>query len=204
MNDFILPINLWQVPQIEPTRNYDYISNIIENGLIQDFFVPGIAAQNPLFQQVNNFNENVGILQTATQGIDEILNYVDILKNVNPEDKNVMSDLANEINDVIKNTNYNSIPVFQDKLQVNGNNVDLSIPTFDINNTNITDYEKLLTQKQKDLFEVLNNISLELPGESNFNPNSVQTLQDILNSGELTTAYETGLINPLTFQLLLS
>ena len=209
MSDTISPLNLsllWQIPQIEPTRNYDYISNIIANGLIQDFFVPGIAAQNPFLKQVNDFNQNIGILQTATNGISQILNYVDILKNINPNQEQVFKELTNELNDVIKNTSYNSIPVFQEKIQLNNQNVNLSIPTLDLSNINIEDYEKLLTKKQEDLFKVLNNISLEVPthAPNNFNSYETEALQEIINSGELVNAYNANLINPFTFQLLLS
>ena len=209
MSDTISPLNLsllWQIPQIEPTRNYDYISNIIANGLIQDFFVPGIAAQNPFLKQVNDFNQNIGILQTATNGISQILNYVDILKNINPNQEQVFKELTNELNDVIKNTSYNSIPVFQEKIQLNNQNVNLSIPTLDLSNMNIEDYEKLLTKKQEDLLKVLNNISLEVPthAPNNFNPYESEALQEIITSGELVNAYNANLINPFTFQLLLS
>ena len=210
MSNTISPLNLnflWQVPQIESTRNDDYISNIIANGLIQDFFVPGIAAQNPFLKQVNDFNQNIGILQTATNGITQILNYVNILKNVNPNQEQVLKELTNQINNVIKNTTYNSIPVFQEKIQLNNQNVNLSIPTLDLSNINIEDYEKLLTKKQEDLFKVLNNISLEVPthAPNNFNSYETEALQEIINSGELVNAYNANLIiNPFIFQLLLS
>ena len=210
MSNTISPLNLsflWQIPQIEPTRNYDYISNIIANGLIQDFFVPGIAAQNPFLKQVNDFNQNIGILQTATNGISQILQYIDILKNVNPNEENVLKELSSQINDVIKNTTYNSIPVFQESIQVNNQKVNLAIPTFNPNNMSIEDYEKLLQTKQKNLFETLNNLSLELPiNEQNnaFNPFEAEAMQEIINSGQLVNAYNANLINPFTFQLLLS
>lgn len=201
----ILPINLFQyeIPKINPIFNPNYVNNLIANNIPQDFFTPGIAAQNPIFSQVNNLNEKIGILQTATNGIDKILNYIDVLKQINPNEKEVINDLVNEINSTIKNTTYNSTPVFGQTLSIGDKNINLSLPLLDLNKTTIEDYEKLLTQKQKDLFNVLENVSIELPTQVKFNPNDIETFETLLNSGELTQAYNTEMINPLTLQLLM-
>jgi len=203
MND-ILPASLWQVPRIDTNFNPDYVSHLIANGLIQDYFDPSQIEQNPFFYNVNDFNEKIGILQTATQGIDTILNYVDILKNVNPDEKDVLSELTNEINSNIKNTSFDSSPVFNQTLQIGGQNVDLSLPVFNLNNTSIEEYEKLLTQKQKDIFNVLDNVTIQTPMNTNFNPFDMDTFENILNSGLLTTAYQNAVIEPETLELLLS
>lgn len=200
----IIPINLYQVPTINPLYKPDYLNHLIENGIIQDFFIPGVAAQNPILSQVNNLNENIGILQTATNSIEKILNYVDIIKQVNPDEKEVISELVDEINKTIKSTTFNTIPVFNQTLKIGNKNINLSLPLLDLNHTTIEDYEKILTQKQKNIFSVLENISIEIPTKTHFNPFDTQTFENLLNSGLLSTAYKENLINPLTLELLLS
>ena len=200
----ILPINLIEIPKVNPIYNPNYIYHLMTNGIIQDFYIPGLTYTNPAFAKVNDLNENIGILQTATNGIENILNYIDILKQVNPNEKEVISDLVNEINSTIKNTTYNSLPVFNQTLKIGDKNIDLSLPLLDLNKTTIEDYEKLLTQKQKDLFNTLENISLELPTNTQFNPFDSEKFNQILNSGLLTTAYKENLIDPYTLEILLN
>ena len=200
----ILPLNLWEVPKTNINLNQDYISNLIANGLIQDYFLPSPINQNPLFSQVNNLNEKIGILQTASEGINKILNYIDVIKNINPADKEVLNDLINDINSTIKNTSFDSLPVFDQTLKIEDKNINLSLPLLDLSKTTIEDYEKLLTQKQKDIFNVLENVSVETSFNTNFNPYDTETFENILNSGLLTTAYKEDLINPETLELLFS
>lgn len=208
MNDlYPLELNLWQIPQIHPTYNSDYISNIIDNGLIQDFFASGLAAQNPILPQADTFNQNVGILQTATNGIDKVLQYLDTMKELNPNDTDLIQNLSNDINDTIKNTTFDNIPVFKDTIQLDNQNIDLSIPSFDANTTDIEEYEQLLKEKKEDFYNILNNISIESPisqdNKINFNPNNMETFEDIVNSGNLLNAYNLNVINPFnTFELL--
>ena len=208
MNDlYPLELSLWQVPQIHPTYNYDYISNIIANGLIQDFFVPGLAAQNPILPQADTFNQNVGILQTATNGIDKILQYVDTIKELNPNDTDLIQSLSDDINDTIKNTTFDNIPVFKDTIQLDNQKIDLSIPIFDANTTDIEEYEKLLKEKKESFYDILNDISIQSPflqdNKINFDPYNMETFEDIVNSGNLLNAYNLNVINPFNaFELL--
>ena len=203
MSTSIVPINLWTVPKINLNLNYDYISNLIANNIIQDFYLPD-KIENPFFSNVMDTNEKIGILQTATNSLSAILNYIDILKNVNPNEKDVINDLVNEINSTIKNTTFDNLPVFNQTLQIGDKNINLSIPELDLNNTTIEDYEKLLTQKQKDIFNTLENISINTPLNNNFNPLDWETFENILNSGLLATAYKENIINPQTLELLFS
>ena len=208
MNDlYPLELSLWQVPQIHPTYNYDYISNIIANGLIQDFFVPGLAAQNPILPQADTFNQNVGILQTATNGIDKILQYVDTIKELNPNDTDLIQSLSDDINDTIKNTTFDNIPVFKDTIQLDNQKIDLSIPTFDANTMDIEEYEKLLKEKKESFYDILNDISIQSPflqdNKINFDSYNMETFEDIVNSGNLLNAYNLNVINPFNaFELL--
>lgn len=200
----ILPINTWEIPKINLNLNYNYISNLIANNLIEDYFLPSQIKQNPFFSNINELNEKIGILQTATNGINTILNYIDILKNINPNEKEIINDLTNEINSTIKNTTFESLPVFSQTLKIGDQNINLSIPTFNLNKTSIEDYEKLLTQKQKDIFNILDEINFQSPLNTNFNPYNTQTFESILNSGILTSAYKENIINPETLELLFS
>jgi len=204
MINSILPINFFEIPKINVNLNQDYISNIIANNLIQDYFLPPTINQNPFFSNVNELNEKIGILQTATQSIDKILNYIDIIKNINPNEKGVINELTTEINSIIKNTSFNSLPVFNQTLKINNQNINLSLPLLDINNTTIDNYEKLLTKKQEDIFNILNNLSIQTSFNNNFNPFDENTFENILNSGLLTTAYKDNIINPYTLELLFS
>jgi len=200
----ILPINFFEVPKIDINLNQDYISNLIANNMISDFFLPSAINQNPFFSNVQDLNEKIGILQTATNSIDKILSYVDILKNVNPEEKDVINDLTNEINSIIKNTTFNSLPVFNQTLKIGDKDIDLSLPLLDLNNTTIDKYEELLKKKESDIFNILNNITFQTPINSNFNPFNEDTFESIINSGLLTSAYKTDIIDPYTLELLFS
>ncbi len=199
----ILPVNIWEIPKINLNLNYNYISNLIANNLIKDYFLPS-QIKSPFFSNINELNEKIGILQTATNGINTILNYIDILKNINPNEKEVINDLTNEINSIIKNTTFESLPVFNQTLKIGDQNINLSIMMFNLNKTSIEDYEKLLTQKQKDIFNILDKITFQSPLNKNFNPFDTETFESIINSNLLTTAYKENIINPQTLELLFS
>ena len=201
----IVPINLFQYKISPPILNVKYVNNLIENGIIKDFFIPGIAAQNPIFSQVNDLNEKIGILQTATKGIDTILNYIDILKKVNPNEEEVLNNLINEINKTIQNTTFNNLPVFNQTLKIADTDINLSIPILNINDiNNIDKYEKILLKTKNNIVDTLKNISLNLTENTKFNPYKFENFQELLNSGELITAYKNNIINPYTLELLLS
>ncbi|WP_457564200.1 hypothetical protein, partial [Caminibacter sp.] len=71
--------------------------------------------------------------------------------------------------------------------------------------TNIEDYEKILLEKQKDIFEALKNLNTLNPFENNLpNPENFETFMSLLNNGSLLQAYNTELINPENLQLLFS
>ena len=194
----ISPINTQPI-----TFNYDYISHIEALNLL-DYFTPTQFATNPLFAQVDTINENIGLLQTANNAIEKILNYIDIYKEINTPTEDVLKTLANEINSVIENTNYNSLPVFNQTVTLGDNEIKLDIPEF-TPDTDIQEYEKLLLEKQKDIFETLQNIDTLTPFNSNtINPVDFETFTSLLNNGSLIQAYNTHLINPENIQLLLS
>jgi hypothetical protein len=185
------------------TFNYDYISHIQALNLL-DYFTPTQFASNPLFAQVDEFHQNIGVLQTASNAIEKILTIVDTIKNLNNPTEDVLKDLANEINETIKNTTFDNLPVFSQSLKIGDDEIKLAIPEF-TPDTNIEKYEKILTQKQKDIFEAIKNLNTINPLEKlNTNPADFETFTFLLNSGSLIQAYNTELINPENLQLLLS
>jgi hypothetical protein len=194
-------------PQIQPppvTFDKDYISNVLALG-ITSYFTPQQFSTNPLFAQVDTFNQNIGILQTATSSIEKILSYVKDLQNLNNPTKEVLKDFADEINSIIQNTQFNNIPVFEQSLKIGDESLSLSIPEFNPDTTNIEEYEKLLENKQQDFIKAIEELSVQNPLNSQFtNPVNFETFQTLLNSGTLLQAYNTDLINPETLQLLLS
>jgi hypothetical protein len=197
-----LPINPIQTKPI--TFDYDYISHLQSLG-VTDYFLPTQFAQNPLFAKVDEFHQNVGVLQTATNAIDKILTYVDVLKNINEPTEDILKEIAKEINHVIKNTTFNDQNVFSQKLKIGDKELNLSIPAF-TPDTDIEKYEELLLKQKDNIFEALQNLSLNTPfnQNNNFNPFEANKLNSFLENGTLYQAYNKNLINPYTLELLLS
>jgi hypothetical protein len=194
----VSPINTTPI-----TFNQDYIENIEALNLL-DYFTPTQFATNPLFAQVDTFNYNIGILQTANNAIEEILNYIDAYKELNNPTEDILKTLADEINSTINNTTFNNLPVFNQTITLGNNEIKLDIPEF-TPDTNIQEYEKLLLEKQKEIFEALQNLDTLLPFDSNnINPIDFETFTSLLNNGSLLQAYNTGLINPDSLEILLS
>jgi hypothetical protein len=194
----VSPINTQPI-----TFNQDYIEHL-EALNVLDYFLPSQFASNPLFAQVDSLNQNIGLLQTANNAIETVLEYIDAYKNLNNPTEDALKELSQEINDVLKNTTFNDMSVFNQTITIGDNQIKLEIPEF-TPDTNLDEYEKLLLEKQKDIFNVLNNIDTLTPFNSNeVNPIDFETFTSLLNSGTLLQAYNTGLINPLNIQMLLS
>jgi hypothetical protein len=185
------------------TFDPEYINDLISLG-VTDYFSPTQFATNPLFATTDTFNQNVGILQTAVDGLSNILTLVDDLKNINEPTEDVIKEFSDEINNIISNTTFDNLNVFDQTLNIDGQNVDLSIPTFDPNTTNIEDYYKLLEDKYNSLTDLLQNISFTLPFENSFNPTEFSTYYDLLNSSTLYNAYDLSNLTPQTLELLLT
>ncbi len=185
------------------TFNPKYINQIKALNLL-DYFTPTQFNTNPLFAKVDTFNYNIGILQTATNAIKKILTYIDAYKNLNTQTKDLLQTLADKINSVIQNTTFNNNPVFNQTITLGDKKINLTIPTFSPD-TNIEKYEKLLLEKQKNIFEILQHIKTLTPFDTNnVNPINFENFHDLLNSGLLQQAYNTNLINLKNISLLLS
>ena len=197
-----LPVTPYQTTPI--TFNPEYVENLISLG-VTDYFSPTQFATNPLFAQVDEFNQNIGILQTATNALDTILSYVDILKNINNPTEEILNEITNEINSIIQNTTFNNIPVFSQNIKIGENNLSLSIPLFNPNEMSIEKYEKLLLEKKDNFLDALKSLSVLTPFNADkINPVNFETFEYLLNSGSLLNAYNANLVDPLTLEMLLS
>jgi hypothetical protein len=179
-------------PIIEPvTFNKDYISHLEALG-VNDYFLPTQFTQNPLFAHVSEFNQNIGILQTATNAIDTILQYIDKYHQLNNPSQEAFEELSNEINSVINNTTFNNIPVFSQTLQIGEEKVDLSLPSL---TQDIEEYQNTLLKQKEYLQNILQNYSL--------NPYFLNEYNSTITS-PLTDAFNYDLINPEIVSLLLT
>jgi len=194
-----LPITPIQTTPI--TFNYDYISHLESLG-VTDYFLPSQFVQNPLFAQVDEFNQNIGLLQTATDAIDKILTYIDQLKEINNPTEEILKEFSDEINSIINNTTFNDLNVFSQTISLGDDKLDLSIPVF-TPDTDIEKYEELLLKQKDNIFSALQNLSLTLPNQIETNPVEFETFEELLNSGTLLSAYNNNLINPQILEFLL-
>ena len=197
-----LPIQPYQTKPI--TFTYDYIKNLRTLG-VTNFFTPSQFTNNPLFAKVDEFHQKIGILQTATNAVDKILSYVDILKNINKPTEEILKKISEEINSTVKNTTFNDLPVFNQTLKIGDKDFSLSIPVFNPDEMSIEKYEKLLLEKKESFIDALKEFSLQTPfSNTKINPVDFETFSSILKSGSLLQAYHTNIIDPLTLEFLLS
>ncbi|WP_456479442.1 hypothetical protein [Nautilia sp.] len=154
------------------TFNPEYINNLIALR-ITDYFSPTQFATNPLFANVDTFNQNVGILQTAVNSLEKILTLTDTLKEINDPTQEIIDEYTKEINDILQNTTFNNLNVFNQTLEINGEQINLNVPLFDPNTQTIEEYTKLISEKYDSLFKILQNINFTLPYETSFNPYNI-------------------------------
>jgi len=186
-----LPISFQTTTPI--TFDSDYISHLLSLR-VTDYFLPTQFQTNPLFAKVDEFHQNAGILQTATDALDRILTIVDVLKTNPPE--NIVDTLTKEINEIINNTTFNDTNVFSSVLNLNDKEINLSIPVY-TPDIDINDYEKLLLQKQEDIFDALRNLSFNLPFSQNVDINKLYEFST------LSSAFNLSSINPEIVNFLL-
>ncbi|MEO1927465.1 MAG: hypothetical protein ABGX26_02095 [Nautiliaceae bacterium] len=179
------------------TLNPEYVNNLLALN-ITDYFSPTQFNTNPLFANVDTFNQNIGILQTAVNSLDKILTLTDELKELNPKSEEIINNFTQEINDIIQNTTFNDINVFNQTLNINDKEVDLNIPLFDPNTQTIEEYEKLIQEKYDSLYDTLNNLSFSLPTQTDFNP------YEIYYPTNQLSAFNLNLLTPTDIALLLS
>ena len=196
----VYPINYYPIsflpitPLNEPiTFNPEYIQNLQALGVF-DYFLPSQFVTNPLFAQVSDFNQTIGILQTATNSLEKILTLVGDIKNTNPPE-DVIKTLQDEINSIINNTTFNDKNVFASTLNIDGKTINLSVPTFNPDNMTLDEYYDLINSKYTDLLNTYKNLSLNLP---EFNPNEFN-----LTNYNLYNAYNFQNLSPDILQILL-
>lgn len=178
------------------TFNSDYINNLISLG-VTDYFSPTQFVTNPLFANVDSFNQNVGILQTATSSLEKVLTLIDDLKNINDPTQDIINQFETEINDILKNTTYDNLNVFDQTLNIDGQNVNLSVPLYNPDTYTIEEYEKVISDKYNSFYSTLQNLTFTLPTQTTFNPYSIYYPTSTYQAFDYST------INPETLELLL-
>jgi hypothetical protein len=178
------------------TLDADYVNNLISLG-VTDYFTPMQFSTNPLFASVDTFNQNVGILQTAVDSLNKILTLTDSLQQINDPTQEIIDEYTQQINDIIKNSTFDDLNVFNQTLNINGENIDLNVPLFDPDTYTIEEYEKLISEKYDNLFQTLQNLSFTLPSETTFNP------YNITFSTNTSQAFNLSSLNSQTLELLL-
>jgi len=198
------PISYFSVPEVQIPPfilNPDYFLNATALNLINDEIELNPINQTPFLSNVNNFNQNIGILQTAIKGLDEILQIGDILKTFTNPDKEILKEFENQINSIINNTTFLNTPVYKNTIEINGTKIDLTIPKFEPEKIDLKTYFEEIEKKETSLKNVLENLALNNNFENNFKPQEI--LKDILqeNSPDI---YNLELINPENIQFLFS
>jgi len=178
------------------TFDPDYIDNLIALK-VTDYFSPSQFATNPLFAQVDTFNQNVGILQTAVNSLEKVLTLTDALKEIDNPTQEIIDEYTNEINDIIGSSTFDGLSVFNQTLDLNGTEVDLSVPLFNPDTQTIEEYTKILSEKYDDLFKTLQNITFTIPAQTSFNPYNIYYPTNTYSAFNLNT------LNPQTLELLL-
>jgi len=193
----------FRVPEINfpVILNPKFVLNETALNVINDQLELKTSNQNPFFANVNNFNQNIGILQTAVQGMNEILQMGDILKNFSTPDKEILNNFSKQINSIIQNTAFMNIPVFNNSVEINGEKINLSIPKFEPQKTDLKTYFQEIQKKQESLQNVLKNLAFTSPIEKEYNPQKI--LQTVLKENG-TNLYNLELLNLQNLQLLLS
>jgi len=177
-----LPYYTYPLTSSQPiTFDSNYIQNILALNVL-DYISIDQFNSNPLFAQVDTFHQNVGFIQTAATAIEKMLTLIDNLKDA----PDALNTLQEELNDIVKNTTFNDIPVFSQTLDIDGEKLDLSIPLFNPDEISIEEYEKLLQDKYDNFIDVLKNMSLKLPFENEFN---MQDFLQIVNQYSLLSAF---------------
>jgi len=197
--EYYYPVSyLPSVYNSEPiTLNPDYVDNLIALN-VTDYFSPTQFATNPLFANVDSFNQNVGLLQTTVNSLDKILTLADTYKDLTPLSDDLLQDFATQVNDILNNTTYDNLNVFDQTIKLNDQDVNLSVPVFNPDTQTIEEYTKLLQNKYDSLYKTLQNLSFTLPTQTNFNPYEASIPTTTLSAFDLNS------ITPQTLELLLA
>ena len=180
----------------------EYIENLISLG-VTDYFSPTQFATNPLFAQTADFNQNVGFLQTAIQALDSVLTLIKDFNDINGETEKSLELLSKEINNIIQNTRFDSLNVFEQKISIGDEKLDLTVPIYNPNSFSLEKYTDLILKKYDSLNEALKKLSFELPVyKTDYNPVSFETFFNLYNTGTLLQAYNLSYLTPTVFDFI--
>ena len=182
------------------TFDIKYIENLKANGIL-DNYSPLLFIRHPLFTQLNEFHQNIGILQTAYNSLEKIYTLIDELKKINNPSKEIIKTYENQINDIVKNSSFNNINVFEKKITINDKTIDLNIPKFAYENLN--KFEESVIEKENLIKTYLTSELTPFNEKYNINLIQSETLKDIINA-PISNSFKLELLNPEIVNLLLS
>jgi len=173
----------------------DFYSEISSINYPQDTFI------NPLLDSQYNildFNNSIGYMQKAYQTLDTLQPYLDNLNTLseelqtNPDNtliKDDMQDIYKEINELIQNTTYDGVNVFNNDIQIGDTTIKLELPELDINNPeSIENFTKQVDLLKDDIKNYLENSSL-------YTDNFIDSLNNEISLNDFDLINEANLTN---------
>lgn len=165
------------------------------NAFIQDVYENNI---NTSLQEINNFNNAIGFVQTADGALNSISDDLNQIKTLQVQANNAtlnsdnlsavnsqINKLSENINNTLTQTVYNDKNVFG-KFDFNGTMIDTSMPEFDINNIN--DFEDSLNNARNSIGSFTNEAQSKINNLSEY----------VLNTSKAKSQNETDLAKTVT------
>lgn len=165
------------------------------NAFIQDVYENDI---NTSLQEINNFNNAIGFVQTADGALNSISDDLNQIKTLQVQANNAtlnsdnlsavnsqINKLSENINNTLTQTVYNDKNVFG-KFDFNGTIIDTSMPEFDINNIN--DFEDSLNNARNSIGAFTNEAQSKINNLSEY----------VLNTSKAKSQNETDLSKTVT------
>ncbi|AZV46292.1 hypothetical protein C3L23_03090 [Nautilia sp. PV-1] len=165
------------------------------NAFIQDVYENDI---NTSLQEINNFNNAIGFVQTADGALNSIRDDLNQIKTLQVQANNAtlnsdnlsavnsqINKLSENINNTLTQTVYNDKNVFG-KFDFNGTIIDTSMPEFDINNIN--DFEDSLNNARNFIGAFTNEAQSKINNLSEY----------VLNTSKAKSQNETDLSKTVT------
>jgi len=165
------------------------------NAFIQDVYENDI---NTSLQEINNFNNAIGFVQTADGALNSISDDLNQIKTLQVQANNAtlnsdnlsavnsqINKLSENINNTLTQTVYNDKNVFG-KFDFNGTIIDTSMPEFDINNIN--DFEDSLNNARNFIGAFTNEAQSKINNLSEY----------VLNTSKAKSQNETDLSKTVT------
>jgi len=187
------------------------VSELGYNPKAEDIMFDSLNTQTPLFtQNLLNFNDTIGYLQTADDAlnnIDDLVNTLNDLEQNPSNNQSQIKDIQNTISDILQNTTYNNMQVFGSDVNIGDKKIDLGINIDNLDLTNpkdLEEFQKAIENTKGDIESFLNNSTNSLDSVST-NDNFLDTINKdnlVIDSYLLATAHNEEYLSPLVEQLL--